>query len=79
MTDIKKSARFLSEATGGFSSARLIFIIGSIWTMGMTTLLAIQGAEPMLLVAFFGPTEAVWVGLKLGQKPMEEKKTKELK
>jgi len=42
----------------------------------MTTLLAIQGAEPMLLVAFFGPTEAVWVGLKLGQKPMEEKKQK---
>lgn len=64
---------FLTEANGGFSSARLIFIIGSIWTMMMTTLLAFQGAEHLELVAFFVPVQGLWVGLKLGQKPMEQK------
>ena len=64
---------FLREATGGFSSARLIFIIGSIWTMGITTYLAMQDIEIPVLIAFFSAVEGVWVGLKLGQKPMEQK------
>jgi hypothetical protein len=67
----------LREPNGEFSSARLIFIIGSIWTMLMTTYLAWQGATHLELVAFFGPVEAVWVGLKLGQKPMEQKLNKD--
>jgi hypothetical protein len=64
---------FLKEATGGFSSARLIFIIGSIWNMILTTYLAIQGVDVPVLIAFFSAVEGVWVGLKLGQKPMEQK------
>ncbi|MHC4646512.1 MAG: hypothetical protein ACYTBJ_13510 [Planctomycetota bacterium] len=43
----------------------------------MTTYLAWQGATHLELVAFFGPVEAVWVGLKLGQKPMEQKLNKD--
>ena len=66
---------FLSTPDGGRSSTRLIFVIGSAWTMGITTYLAIQGVDVPVLIAFFSAIEGVWVGLKLGQKPMENKKT----
>jgi len=66
---------FLREGENkGFSSTRLIFVIGSAWTMGITTYLATQGIEVPVLIAFFSAVEGVWVGLKLGQKPMEGKK-----
>jgi hypothetical protein len=65
---------FLTEATGGFSSNRLIFMIGSIWTMTTTTLLIFMKVEIPVVIAYFSAQEAVWVGLKLGQKPMEQKK-----
>ena len=65
---------FLREATGGFSSNRLIFIIGSLWTMLLCTYLVIfTDITPGALVATFSAMEGVWVGLKLGQKPMEQK------
>jgi hypothetical protein len=66
---------FLSESDGGKSSARLIFVIGSVWTMGVTTYLATKGVDVPVLIAFFSAVEGVWIGLKLGQKPMENKKT----
>lgn len=64
---------FLKEASGGHSSARLIFIIGSIWTMLITSYLAIKDVDIPVLIAFFTAVEGVWVALKLGQKPMEQK------
>jgi len=65
---------FLRESTGGFSSNRLIFVIGSIWAMALTTYLAFQETDIPVLIAFFSAVEGVWVALKLGQKPMEQKK-----
>lgn len=67
---------FLKEASGGYSSARLIFIIGSAWSMAMTSYLAVQGTDVPTLIAFFTAVEAVWVALKLGQKPMENQNKK---
>ena len=65
---------FLSESTGVSSAARLIFVIGSVWTMLLCSFFAIKGIEPVTLVIVFSSMEAVWIGLKLGQKPMEQKK-----
>jgi hypothetical protein len=65
---------FLKGADGGYSSTRLIFVIGSVWNMGLCTYLVIAGEiSPGALVATFSAIEGVWVGLKLGQKPMENK------
>lgn len=66
---------FLKGADGGYSSTRLIFVIGSVWNMGLCSYLVIFGdIGAGALVATFSAIEGVWVGLKLGQKPMEEKK-----
>lgn len=65
---------FLREASGGYSSARLIFIIGSIWAMAITSYLAVSDTDVPVLIAFFTAIEGVWIALKLGQKPMEQKK-----
>jgi len=65
---------FLTEPTGSDSAARLIFVIGSIWTMMLCTYFAIfTDITPTALVIMFSAMETVWVGLKLGQKPMEQK------
>jgi len=65
---------FLREESGGFSSTRLIFVIGSIWNMAICSFLVLDGIESGALVATFSAIEGVFVGLKLGQKPMENKK-----
>lgn len=66
---------YLKEPNGQHSSTRLIFFIGSIWVMGICTYLVItHSIEAGGLVAVFGSLEGVFVGLKLGQKPMENKK-----
>jgi hypothetical protein len=67
---------FLREVGGGYSSTRLIFVIGSIWAMGLTTYMAIKEASVPSLIALFSALEGVWVGLKLGQKPMENNGSK---
>lgn len=65
---------FLKGADGGYSSTRLIFVIGSLWNMGLCSYLVIFGdIGAGALVATFSAIEGVWVGLKLGQKPMENK------
>ena len=69
-----KKSGFFKEEGGSFSSARLIFAIGSVWTMALCSYLAFNGAEPGALVATFSALQGVFVGLKLGQKPMEAKK-----
>ncbi len=65
---------FLKETTGGLSSNRLIFMIGSIWTMATTTLLLFMDVDIPMVIAYFSALQGVWVALKLGQKPMENKK-----
>ena len=66
---------FLTEPSGNNSAARLIFVIGSIWTMLLCTYFAIfSEITATALVIMFSAMETVWIGLKLGQKPMESKK-----
>jgi len=65
---------FFKEDNGNLSSNRLVFVIGSVWTMSLCTYLAIHGIEPGALVATFSALQGVFVGLKLGQKPLEKKK-----
>lgn len=64
---------FLEEKEGVKSSARLIFVSGSYWNMALCTFLAITGAEPTMIIAVFSAIEGVLIGIKLGQKNMENK------
>lgn len=65
---------FLQSSPGRFSSARLMFVIGMGWAMIMTTAgLTSLGWKVGEACAFFGATTTVFVALKLGQKPMENK------
>ena len=73
---MEKDLGFLNEDNGQRSMTRIIFFIGSIWAMALTTFLAVTGTEPGILIAVFGSLQGTYVGLKLGQKPMEEKKSK---
>jgi len=74
MESVKKLG-FFTDANGEHSSTRLIFVIGSVWNMGLCSYLVIFGEIGAgALVATFSAIEGVWVGLKLGQKPMETKK-----
>lgn len=63
---------FLKEKNGSDSSARLIFTIGSIWNMLLTTYLVLKNIDVPIILAYFTGVEAVLIGLKLGQKPMEK-------
>ena len=65
---------FLKEKNGQSSSTRLIFFIGAFWTMSLTTYLTFKGNQIGELIAFFSALMGVFVALKLGQKPMEDKK-----
>jgi len=68
---------FLKGTEGGkASSTRLIFVIGSVWNMLLCSYLVFDGIEAGALVATFSAIEGVFVGLKLGQKPMEGKQDK---
>jgi len=64
---------FLQAPNGDFSSARLMFVIGLCWTILFTTYgaLALKWT-PGEIIAVFTALSAVWVALKLGQKPMEK-------
>jgi hypothetical protein len=68
------NATFFKEANGDDSSSRLIFIVGSIWNMAMSSYMIIKVIDIPVVIAFFTAVEAVFVALKLGQKPMESKK-----
>lgn len=69
-----KENGFLQAPNGDFSSARLMFVVGLSYSMVMTSLglftLAWTSGEA---IAFFSAVSAVFVALKLGQKPMEAK------
>jgi hypothetical protein len=64
---------FLQAPSGDFSSARLMFVVGLSWTIVFTTYgaLALKWT-PGEIIAVFTALSAVWVALKLGQKPMEK-------
>jgi hypothetical protein len=68
-----KANGFLQAPNGNFSSARLMFMIGLFYAMGMTTsglfFLGWTAGEGM---AFFGAISMVFVGLKLGQQGIGE-------
>jgi hypothetical protein len=70
-------AGFLQSAQGNNSSARLMFVIGLVWTMALSTIgaLALKWT-PGELIAVFTATSGVFVALKLGQKPLENKEPK---
>lgn len=66
---------FAKDELGRDSSTRLIFIIGSLWAMLMTTGMAFYLKSPVgELVAFYGAIQGILVGLKLGQKNIEKPK-----
>ena len=67
---------YVKENNGKNSSVRGIFIIGSFWNMAMVSMLAFwgEGVDVPSLIAFQSAVQGVLVGLKLGQKPMENKK-----
>jgi uncharacterized membrane protein len=72
-----KMREILQEENGGFSSNRLIFVIGMIWAMSVSTIMTIIFKwSPGEFIAVFTSNSAVFVGLKLGQKPMESKLNK---
>lgn len=64
---------FLNEGNRQKSITRIVFLIGSVWSMVFTTYLAFMGVEPGILIAVFGSFQGTYIGLKLGQKPMEKK------
>jgi len=65
---------YLKEDNGRDSSTRLIFVIGSIWVMAICSYLVIANEiSTGALMATFGSLMGVLIGLKLGQKPMEQK------
>lgn len=67
-------SNFFKENNGQSSSTRLIFFIGSLWAMIITSYLALKGASIGELIALFSALMGVFVALKLGHKPMEDKK-----
>jgi len=65
---------FLQSSPGNFSSTRLMFVIGLLWAMALTTFGAIVLKwEPGSIIAVYSALSGISVGLKLGQKPMEGK------
>ena len=64
--------KFLQEINGGQSSTRLMFVIGMSWSMIMSSVMTFAFRwSPGEFIAVFTATSGIFVGLKLGQKPME--------
>lgn len=65
---------FLKEENGQVSSTRVLFFIGMVWAMTTSTVMAcMMSWTAGEFIAVFTATSGVFVGLKLGQKPMESK------
>lgn len=61
------------EGPDGKSSTRLMFVVGMLWAMVITTIMAFSMEwTPGEFIAVFTATSGIFVGLKLGQKPMEK-------
>lgn len=64
--------QFLKENNGQSSSTRLIFFVGSLWAMYITTYLVLKGESGVNVVITYTSIMGVLTGLKLGQKAMEK-------
>jgi hypothetical protein len=65
---------FLQAPNGNYSSSRLMFVIGLLYDMVMTTMgLFFLSWTPGEAIAFFSAIATVFVGLKLGQNSQENK------
>ena len=70
-----KLLEFVEEDNGRLSSIRLVFLVGTAWSMFMTSYLIMkQATDPTIALAFFSATEGVFAAFKVGQKPMETSK-----
>jgi glycopeptide antibiotics resistance protein len=66
----------LKEGNGKESSTRWIFVIGMLFSMVVPTgLTLLLGWSYEAFIAVFLSTSGTYIGLKLGQKPMEQKTT----
>jgi hypothetical protein len=63
---------FLEEGEGQKSATRLIFVIGSLWNMALSTYLAYKGGHAVDVLSVWGGVQAILTGGKLIQKPMEQ-------
>lgn len=69
-----EKVKFWEEEAGHQSSTRLIFLIGSVWLMGLTTYMATKpDASALELGGFFTGVFVVLAGSKLVQKAQEAK------
>lgn len=66
--------QFFQEQNGQSSSTRLMFFIGLIYAMTFTAFYTFSGEKPSTgeVIALFTAMTGVFIGLKLGQKPMEK-------
>lgn len=69
-----KNIGYTETTPGNKSATRLIFLIGSLWNMVMSSYLVFTKVDPAMCLAFFSGIQAVLIGLKLGQKPLENAK-----
>lgn len=70
---------FNEAGTGRPSSTRWMFIVGILYAMGFTaayTFISRPFPDVGSIIALFTGMSGIFVGLKLGQKPMEEKSKK---
>jgi hypothetical protein len=66
------NTQFLQSDKGNFSSARLVFVVGILWSMIVSTLMVfLMKWTAGEFIAVFTATSGVFIALKLGQKPME--------
>jgi hypothetical protein len=67
------NTQFLQSDKGNFSSARLVFVVGILWSMIVSTLMVfLMKWTAGEFIAVFTATSGVFIALKLGQKPMEK-------
>ena len=73
-------ARFtelIEDDNGRLSSMRLMFVIGTLWNIMLTSFLLVKGNSVTEAIAFFSAVEGVFAGFKLAQKPIETSKKNE--
>jgi len=64
---------YFQEANGKGSVIRLVFFIGSLWNMALCSYFALNEVSPTTIITVFSVIEGALLGMKLGQKPMEQK------
>lgn len=65
---------YFHESENVKSVTRIVFFVGALWTMALSTFFAFSDIAPMIVLAYFTGSLGALVGMKLGQKPMEGQK-----